>query len=81
MNQDSNLQGVFVIHMNSESAKSEVYDNWQFDLVDAKHKRYSSQVDKEKIVRNKVSGTSRASIPLFKMKSDKTYGYRNADYW
>ena len=82
MNDLPDLQGVYVIHMASECAKSEVYDNWQFDLVDAKHKRYSSQVEKEKIVRNKVSGTSRASIPLFKMKSEKaSYSYRNADYW
>jgi hypothetical protein len=82
MNDLPDLKGVYVIHMTSECAKSEVYDNWQFDLVDAKHKRYSSQVEKEKIVRNKVSGTSRASIPLFKMKSDKaSYAYRNADYW
>ena len=61
MNDLPDLQGVYVIHMTSDCAKSEVYDNWQFDLVDAKHKRYSSQVEKEKIVRNKVSGTSRAS--------------------
>ena len=32
-------------------------------------------------MRNKVSGTSRASIPLFKMRTDKGYGSRNADYW
>lgn len=82
MNDLPDLQGVYVIHMASQCAKSEVYNNWQFDLVDAKHKRYSSQVEKEKIVRNKVSGTSRASIPLFKMKSEKaSYSYRNADYW
>ena len=38
---------------------------------------------KKKIIRNKVSGNeSRASIPLFKMKSTKSsYAYRNADYW
>lgn len=82
MNDLPDLQGVYVIHMASQCAKSEVYNNWQFDLVDAKHKRYSSQVEKEKIVRNKVSGTSRASIPLFKMKSEKaSYSHRNADYW
>ena len=82
MNDLPDLKGVVVVHPTSECAKSEVYDNWQFDLIDQKHKRYSSQVEKEKIVRNKVSGTSRASIPLFKMKSDKaSYVYRNADYW
>lgn len=82
MNDLPNLKGVYVVHMVSECAKSEVYDNWQFDLIDLKHRRYSSHVDKEKIVRNKVSGTqSRASIPLFKMKSDKGYAHRNADYW
>ena len=82
MNDLPDLKGVYVVHATSECGKSEVYDNWQFDLVDAKHKRYSSQVDKEKIVRNKVSGTSRASIPLFKMRTDKaSYAYRNADYW
>jgi hypothetical protein len=82
MNDLPDLKGVYVVYPTSECGKSEVYDSWQFDLVDAKHKRYSSQVDKEKIVRNKVSGTSRASIPLFKMRTDKTsYSYRNADYW
>ena len=83
MNDHSDLESVFILNfMSSECAKSEVYDNWQFDLVDAKHKRYTSQVEKEKIVRNKVSGTkSRASIPLFKMKTDKGYAHRNADYW
>jgi hypothetical protein len=81
MNDLPDLKGVYVVHATSECGKSEVYDNWQFDLVDAKHKRYSSQVEKEKIVRNKVSGASRASIPLFKMRTDKGYGSRNADYW
>ena len=82
MNDLPDLKGVCVVHATSECGKSEIYDNWQFDLVDAKHKRYSSQVDKEKIIRNKVSGTSRASIPLFKMRTDKSsYTYRNADYW
>ncbi len=82
MNDLPDLKGVYVVHATSECGKSEIYDTWQFDLVDAKRKRYSSQVDKEKIVRNKVSGTSRASIPLFKMRTDKaSYAYRNADYW
>lgn len=82
MNEDSELKGVYIINATTDSAKSEVYDNWQFDLVDKKHIRYSSQVDKEKIVRNKVSGMkSRASIPLFTMKTDTRYVYRNADYW
>jgi len=83
MNDHPNLESVCVLNfMSSECAKSEVYDNWQLDLVDAKHKRYTSQVEKEKIIRNKVSGSkSRASIPLFKMKSDKGHAYRNADYW
>lgn len=83
MNDLPDLKGVYIINFtDSECAKSEVYDNWQFDLIDAKHIRYSSQVEKEKIVRNKVSGTSRASIPLFKMRTDKSsYAYRNADYW
>ena len=79
---DLPINAVTIVHANSECAKAEVYDNWQFDLIDPKHIRYSSQVEKEKIVRNKVSGTSRASIPLFKMKFDKSsYAYRNADYW
>jgi hypothetical protein len=82
MNDLPDLKGVYVVHPTSECGKSEVYDNWQFDLIDAKHKRYSSQVEKEKIVRNKVSGTSRASIPLFKMRTSKaSYATRNADYW
>jgi hypothetical protein len=82
MNDLPDLKGVYIVHATSECGKSEVYDNWQFDLVDPKHIRYSSQVEKEKIVRSKVSGTSRASIPLFKMRMDKaSYSYRNADYW
>lgn len=82
MNDLPDLKGVYIVHATSECGKSEVYDSWQFDLVDPKHIRYSSQVEKEKIVRSKVSGTSRASIPLFKMRMDKaSYSYRNADYW
>ena len=82
MNDLPDLKGVYVVHATSECGKSEIYDTWQFDLIDAKRKRYSSQVEKEKIVRNKVSGTSRASIPLFKMRvSRASYAYRNADYW
>ncbi len=82
MNENSSLEKVYLINPTNEVGKNYIKDEWQLDLVDSKYIRYTSNVEKEKIIRNKVSGDkSRASIPLFKMVTDKGYGYRNADYW
>ena len=84
MNEDENLQEVFVIRPTNDKAEVHVWDDqgWNFKLIDKKFIKFTSEIEKEKIVRNKVSGTkSRASIPLFKMKSDKGYAHRHTDYW
>ena len=84
MNEDENLQEVYIIRPTNDEAEVHVWNDegWNFKLIDKKFIKFSSDIEKEKIVRNKVSGTkSRASIPLFKMKTDKGYGHRQADYW
>lgn len=84
MNEDDTLTQVYVVHPKDKSAEDYLWEvqGLNFYAVSKKLIRYSSNVEKEKIVRNKVSGSnSRASIPLFKMTTDKGYSYRNADYW
>jgi len=86
MNKDDTLKNVYVIRPTTTEAKDYLWnvedDGWNFKLVNKIFISYSSKVEKEKIVRNNVSGEkSRASIPLFKMIKEKSYGYRNADYW
>lgn len=82
MNEDDNLEGVYVIHATNDKATDHLYNEWNFNLIDKKHIRYTDSVAKEKVVRNKVSGNkSRAMISLFKMVHSKGYGHRNADYW
>jgi len=86
MNKDDDLKNVYIIRPTESHAEDYLWndqdDGWNFKLVNKKFISYSSEVEKEKIVRNKVSGNkSRAGIPLFKMSKDKNYGYRNADYW
>ena len=83
MNEDDSLEGVYIIHAKSNSAQSELDNEWELGKVDKKHIRYTSNVDKEKPNRSGVrkANGSRANIPLFHMRDDKGYAHRNADYW
>ena len=79
MNEDETLESVYIIHAKNDSAQSELDNEWQVGLIDKKHIRYTSNVEKEKPQRSGVrkSNGSRANIPLFVM----SHVYRNADYW
>jgi len=81
-NENDKLNTIFFINPLTKSAKSYIKDEWNFDLVDKKHIRLTSNVVKEKIQYNGVrkSNGSRANIPLFEMVQDKP-SYRNIDYW
>ena len=82
MNEDETLESVYIIHARTDSAQSELDNEWQVGLIDKKHIRYTSNVEKEKPQRSGVrkSNGSRANIPLFVMSDDR-YIHRNADYW
>ena len=81
-NEDESLKAIYVIHPRNADAKDYLDNSWAFDLVNEKYLFNSSEVEKEKVVRNNVSGTkSRATIPVFKMQFSSKYTYRNADYW
>lgn len=81
-NEREDLKVVYVIHPNCQEGWDYINLEWNFNLIADEHKLFSADVEKEKPLRNSVSGgKSRASIPLFKMKHDTTYLHRNADYW
>jgi hypothetical protein len=81
-NENEDINVVYVIHPLNDEGWNYINQEWDFNLVSDEHKLFSDNVEKEKPVRNKVTnGQSRASIPLFKMKHDTRYLYRNADYW
>lgn len=82
MNEDDSLEGVYILHAKTNSAQSELDNEWQIGRVDKKHIRYSSNVDKEKPQRSGVrkANGGRANIPLFSMNVNSR-SYRNADYW
>ena len=80
-NDNDTLEVVYFIHGRNSEATNYINDEWGFKLVDEKYLFNSSEVDKEKIVRNSVVGSkSRSTIPVFKM-SFARHPYRNADYW
>ena len=84
MNEDPNLQEVYIINAMTQDAEDYMTKEWNFDSVNEKHIRYTSKVDKEKVQFSGVrkSNGSRAKVKLFKMRLDKSsYGTRNADYW
>tara|TARA_A200000159_G_scaffold145260_1_gene150739 strand:- start:1064 stop:3367 length:2304 start_codon:yes stop_codon:yes gene_type:complete len=81
-NENEDINVVYVIRPLNDEGWNYINQEWDFNLVSDEHKLFSDNVEKEKPVRNKVTnGQSRASIPLFKMKHDTKYLYRNADYW
>jgi hypothetical protein len=81
-NENDKLNTIFFINPLNKSAKNYIKDEWNFNLIDKKHIRYTSKVVKEKIQYNGVrkSNGSRANIPLFEMVQDRP-SYRNIDYW
>ncbi len=83
MNEDDSLEGVFIIHAKTISAQSELDNEWQLGLVDKKHIRYTSNIEKEKPQRSGVrkSNGGRANIPLFTFDCEGNWTRKNADYW
>ena len=84
MNADDSLKGVYIIRAVDSIAEDHIYNEWNFNLVDKKHIRYASNVEKEKVQHSGVrkSNGSRANIPLFKMVTKKNnWQSKNIDYW
>jgi hypothetical protein len=82
LNEDENLEGVYILHAKSKVAEDAIWNSWEFNLVDKKHIRYTSNVEKEKPQRSSVrkANGSRAKIPLFVM-TDERHIRKNSDYW
>ena len=82
MNEDENLQGVYIIHAKTNSAQNHIDHEWQIGKVDKKHIKYTSNIEKEKPQRSGVrkKNGSRANIPLFQFNLNG-HSYRNADHW
>jgi hypothetical protein len=84
MNADDSLKGVYIIRAVDSVAEDHIYNEWNFNLVDKKHIRYASNVEKEKVQHSGVrkKNGSRANIPLFKMVTKKSsWASKNLDFW
>tara|TARA_R110002020_G_scaffold180152_4_gene374310 strand:+ start:1905 stop:4172 length:2268 start_codon:yes stop_codon:yes gene_type:complete len=84
MNADDSLKGVYVIRAVDSIAEDHIYNEWNFNLIDKKHIRYASNVEKEKVQHSGVrkKNGSRANIPLFKMVTQKAnWQTKNLDFW
>lgn len=81
-NEDEELESVYFIHAKTDSAQSVIDNEWHFGRIANKHKKFVSNVVKEKpqIGVRKGQG-SRANIALFEMKLDANSYWRNIDYW
>lgn len=81
MNENPDLEVVYIITPTTKLGDAHMKQEWHFGKIDAKHIARTSIVEKEKVIKTKVSGsTSRANIALFKMnKSSRVH--RNSDYW
>jgi hypothetical protein len=81
-NEDDELESVYFIHAKTDSAQSVIDNEWHFGRIANKHKKFVSNVAKEKpqIGVRKGQG-SRANIALFEMKLDANSYWRNIDYW
>jgi hypothetical protein len=81
MNENSDLEVVYIITPLNKLGDAHMKQEWHFGKIDAKHIARTSIVEKEKVIKTKVSGsTSRANVALFKMnKSSRVH--RNSDYW
>ena len=84
MNEDDSLKGVYVIRAVDGIAEDHIYNEWNFNLIDKKHIRYASNVEKEKVQHSGVrkKNGSRANIPLFKMVDKRnSWQSKNIDFW
>jgi hypothetical protein len=84
MNEDDSLKGVYVIRAVDSIAEDHIYNEWNFNLIDKKHIRYASNVEKEKVQHSGVrkKNGSRANIPLFKMVDKRnSWQSKNIDFW
>ena len=81
MNENPDLEVVYIITPITKLGDAHMKQEWHFGKIDAKHIARTSIVEKEKVIKTKVSGsTSRANVALFKMnKSSRVH--RNSDYW
>jgi len=81
-NEDEELESVYFIDAKTDSAQSTIDNEWHFGRIADKHKKFVSNVVKEKpqIGIRKGQG-SRANIALFEMKLDSSSYWRNIDYW
>jgi len=81
MNENPDLEVVYIITPITKLGDAHIKQEWHFGKIDAKHIARTSIVEKEKVIKTKVSGSkSRANVALFKMnKSNRVH--RNADYW
>lgn len=82
MNEDSDLQVVYVVRATNQSAENVIWNEWNFNRISDERIRYTSNVEKQKPLRSGVrkSNGSRANITLFSFKL-KGSAYRNADHW
>ena len=81
-NEDEELENVYFIEAKTDSAQLVIDNDWHFGRIADKHKKFVSNVAKEKpqIGVRKGQG-SRANIALFEMKLDSSHYWRNIDYW
>ena len=82
MNEDESLQGVYIIRPKNQVADDALDNDWNINLIDRKHLRFCSNVEKEKPQRSGIrkANGSRANIPLFTM-SLESHIYKNSQYW
>ena len=81
MNENPDLEVVYIITPTTKLGDAHMKQEWHFGKIDAKHIARTSIVEKEKVIKTKVSGSkSRANVALFKMNKGKRV-HRNSDYW
>jgi len=81
MNENPDLEVVYIITPTTKLGDAHMKQEWHFGKIDAKHIARTSIVEKEKVIKTKVSGSkSRANVALFKMNKNKRV-HRNSDYW
>ncbi len=76
------LEGVYVIHPKTATAKAQVWDEWEFGRISNEKVFYTSKVEKQKPNRTGVrkSNGTKCNIPLFSLKNEGVH-YRLADHW
>ena len=76
------LEGVYVIHPKTATAKAQVWDEWEFGRISNEKVFYTSKVEKQKPNRTGVrkSNGTKCNIPLYSLKNEGVH-YRLADHW